>query len=132
MNHPALLVGLSLGTIAWAAWAWKDLDRGFAAATLAAMLVSLHLTPQDISLALVPFYLCIKAGILPRHRVPAFVIPVIATTMAMVMVEVPLAFLAIPLATALCWIGTEPLKKSSGAENTPSYALSSPELRPNA
>ncbi len=132
LNYWALLVPLSVVTVLWAAWAWKDLDRGFAAATLAAMLVSFHLTPQDISLALVPFYLCVKAGILPRHRVPAFVIPVIATTMAMVIVQVPLAFLAIPLATAFCWIGTEPLEKSSGAENTPSYALSSPELRPNA
>jgi hypothetical protein len=132
MNHLAILIPLSIGTVLWAAWAWKDLDHGFSAATLASMLVSYHLAPQDISLALVPFYLCVKAGILPRHRLPAFVIPVIATTMAMVIVQVPLAFLAIPLATALFWIGTEPLEKSSGAENTPSYALSSPELRPNA
>ena len=132
MNHLAILIPLSIGTVLWAAWAWKDLDHGFSAATLASMLVSYHLAPQDVSLALVPFYLCVKAGILPRHRVPAFVIPVIATTMAMVIVQVPLAFLAIPLATALFWIGTEPLEKSSGAENTPSYALSSPELRPNA
>ena len=83
--------------------------------------------------AMTPGWLCFHPEpSVPRHRVPAFVIPVIATTMAMVIVQVPLAFLAIPLATALFWIGTEPLEKSSGAENTPSYALSSPELRPNA
>lgn len=125
IDHPALLIPLSLTTIVWAAWSWKDLDRGFAAATLAAMLVSYHLTPQDLSLALVPFYLSIKAGALPRARVPVFAFLSIVTTMAMIISHVPLAFLAIPLATAFWWISTEPLKQTFGAETSHSYAMSS-------
>jgi hypothetical protein len=127
LNHLALLVPLSVATVLWAAWAWTDLDRGFAAATLAAMLVSFHLTPEDISLALVPFYLCVKAGILPRSRVPAFVFLAIAGTMAIVIFQVPLAFLAIPLATAFCWICAKPPQKSSVAETPHSKTVPSPE-----
>jgi hypothetical protein len=125
INHLALLVPLSLGTIVWAAWAWKDLDRGFAAATVAAMLVSYHMTPQDISLALVPFYLSMNTGVIPRARVLLFVFLSIMTTLAMVVFHVPLAFLAIPLAAAFWWIGTEPRKETFVAETPQSYALSS-------
>jgi hypothetical protein len=109
----------------WAAWSWKDLDRGFAAATLAAMLVSYHLTPQDLSLALVPFYLSMNAGALSRARAQVFVFLSIVTTMAMVITHVPLAFLAIPLAGAFWWTSTERLKQSFGAETSNDYALSS-------
>src|ERR1700721_2289060 len=125
INHLALLIPLSIGTIAWAAWSWQDLDRGFAAATLAAMLVSFHLTPQDMSLALVPFYLSVSTGVLARARVQAFVGLSIVITMAMVIIHVPLAFLAIPLAAAFWWISTEPVKRASIAETPHEYAFSS-------
>jgi hypothetical protein len=129
LNHLALVVPLSVATVLWAAWAWKDLDRGFAAATLAAMLVSFHLTPQDVSLAIVPFYLCVRAGILPRPRVPAFVFLAIAGTMAIVIFQVPLAFLAVPLATSFCWICAKPPEKFPVADTPYSKTVSSPELR---
>lgn len=120
MNHWLLLIPLSLATILCAAKAWKDLDRGFAAATLASLLVSYHLTPQDLSLLLIPFYLCIKSGILPQARVPVFALTSIASTLAMVILHVPLAFLALPVALAFGWIATAPIQPAviSDADQT--------------
>ncbi len=110
VNHWLLLLPLSLGTILCAAKAWKDLDRGFAAASLASLLVSYHLTPQDLSLLLIPFSLCIKSGIRPQARVPVFALTTIASTLAMVILHVPLAFLALPVALAFGWIATAPIQ----------------------
>ena len=113
VNHWLLVLPLSLGTILCAEKAWKDLDRGFAAAILASVLVSYHLTPQDLSLLLIPFYLGIKSGILPQARVPVFTLTTIASTLAMVILHVPLAFLALPVAIALGWIATVPIQPAA-------------------
>jgi hypothetical protein len=73
---------------------------------------------------LVPFYLSVSTGALPRTRLQAFVGLSIVITMAMVIVHVPLAFLAIPLAAAFWWISTEPAKRASVAETPHEYAFS--------
>lgn len=125
INHPALLGPLSPATILYAAMAWKDLDRGFATAILASMLVSYHLTPQDLSLLLIPFYLSIKTSILPESRLSSFALASIGGTLAMVVVQIPLAFLALPLALALGWIGTEPVQHTATAKTSESCMLSS-------
>jgi Glycosyltransferase family 87 len=102
------LIVLSVITVLWAARSWTNLDRGFCAAMLAAMLVSYHLTVQDLSLMLVPFYLCAKAGVrLPEWRVPwiaAF--SVLGTTM-MACFKLPLALLAVPTCLVLWLVGLD-------------------------
>jgi len=125
INYPTLLLVLSVGTVALAAWAWKDLERGFAAATLAAMLVSYHLTPQDLSLVLVPFYLGLRAGALSWARLPFLVGFSIVVPIAMVIVHAPLAFLAIPLIAAFLWITTEPREQDARKDAERGYALPS-------
>ena len=125
LNHLLLLLPLSLGTIVYAARAWKDLDRGFATAMLASMLVSFHLTPQDLSLLIVPFYLCIKSGVLPEAYVSRFALATIVTTLAMVVLHVPLAFLAIPIAFAFGWVACEPAQRSALLTTSEQHALSS-------
>jgi hypothetical protein len=107
IDRPWLELVLSILTIAWAARAWKDLDRGFAAAMLAAMLVSYHFNPQDLALTLAPFYLCVKTGLLPRKRIPVVVLLALLVTMIMVVCYAPLSLLAIALAAALWWIGKD-------------------------
>jgi hypothetical protein len=124
-NHAWLLALVSAATVLGAAWAWKDLDRGFAVAVLASMLVSYHLTPQDLSLALIPFYLSIKAGALPRSQVAMATACCIIGTFAMVTLHVPLALLALPLLAALFWIGAEPYMQRSSANAARDYILSS-------
>ena len=108
LNSPLLLLPLCFAAITWATLAWKDLEHGFAAATLAAALVSYHLTPQDLALLVVPFYLCIQTGILPRTKAPAFAVAVIVGFFVLVTLHVPFALLALPLACALWWVGRDP------------------------
>jgi hypothetical protein len=97
---------LSVVTVIWAARAWTNLDRGFCAATLAAMLVSYHITPQDLSLAIVPFFVAVKAGILPRERVPLIAAIGMGILLIFMMVQIPMALFAIVIAAALVWVGT--------------------------
>jgi hypothetical protein len=104
---------LSIGTVIWAARAWTNLDRGFCAAVLASMLVSYHLTPQDISLAIVPFYLSVNAGILPRAKVPLFAGLGMALLMLAIFVQIPIALVSLLLIVALVWVGIHP----QGADN---------------
>lgn len=70
VNHWLLLLQLSLGTILCAANAWKDLDRGFAAAILASKLVSYHLTPQDLSPLLIAFTFALGPEFFPTRACP--------------------------------------------------------------
>jgi hypothetical protein len=107
IDRPWLEIALSIVTIVWAAHAWKDLDRGFAAAMLAAMLVSYHFNPQDLALTLAPFYLAVKTGILPRQRVPLVVMLALFVTMMMVVAYAPLSLLALPIAAALWQFGRD-------------------------
>jgi hypothetical protein len=109
-EHTALLIGLSAVTILWAAYAWKDLDSGFSAAMLAAMLVSYHLNPQDLSLSLVPFFLASRAKILPSSKVPTAAFLILLAPMALAAVNAPYALLAILLAGALVWIGKDTMR----------------------
>lgn len=125
LNHWLLLLPLSLGTILWAAKSWKDLDRGFAAAILASMLVSYHLTPQDLSLLLIPFYLSIKSAVLPEPRVPAIALISIIGPLAMIVTHIPLAFLALPIALAFGWIATEPTAHAAVRRTSKRYELAS-------
>lgn len=104
LNHLWILLPLSVATVIWAARMWTEFDRGFAAATLAAMLVSYHLAPQDLSLMLVPFYLFAKTGLLPPNRVPVVALIAVAGMFAMVNLSIPLALMALPIAGALLWM----------------------------
>lgn len=109
---------LSIATIIWAARAWANLDRGFCAATLAVMLVSYHITPQDLSLAIVPFFVAISAGILPRERVPIVTAIGMGILLLFMMFQIPMALFALVLAAALVWVGTHPA--DSGGSPVPS------------
>ncbi len=111
MNWPILLGSISAITILWAAWTWKDLDRGLCAATLAGMLVSYHLTPQDLTLTILPFYLCAKTGIVPAARIPLFVLITFLALLLIVVMGLPIATLAVPLAAALWWVGRDTLRR---------------------
>ena len=110
---------LSLLTVIWAARAWTNLDRGFCAATLAAMLVSYHITPQDLSLAVVPFFVAVNAGIFPRRRVPLVAAIGMGILVVFMMVQIPMALFAIVLAAALVWVGTHPSEARTDATPDP-------------
>jgi len=107
-NDSIWVVLLSVGTVIWAARAWTSLDRGFCAAVLASMLVSYHLTPQDVSLAIVPFYLSVNAGALPRARVSLFAVIGVGLLMLVVFVQIPMASVSLVLIFALVWVGIHP------------------------
>lgn len=102
------LIALSAITVLWAARSWTNLDRGFCAAMLAAMLVSYHMTVQDLSLMLVPFYLCAKAGVsLPEWRAAwVAACSVLGTTM-MACFGLPFALLALPICLVLWLTGID-------------------------
>ena len=72
---------------------------------LAAMLVSYHLTAEDISLAIVPFYLAVSTGIIPRGRVTLVVAVGIGIPMVFIFAGIPMAFFCLVLAFALGWVG---------------------------
>lgn len=96
---------LSVVTIIWAVRAWTSLERGFCAATLATMLVSYHITPQDLSLSIVPFFVAVDAGVLPRERVPLIAAVGMGILLVFMMFQIPMAFFALVLAAALAWVG---------------------------
>lgn len=110
---------LSLATVIWAARAWTNLERGFCAATLATMLVSYHITPQDLSLAVVPFYVAVNANILPRSRVPLVAFVGMGVLIVFVMAQIPMALFALFLAAALVWVGTHSSAAPTRSEADP-------------
>jgi len=113
---------LSLATIIWAARAWTNLERGFCAATLGAMLVSYHITPQDLSLAIVPFFVAVNAGILPRKRVPLFAAVGMGILLVFMMAQIPMALFAIVLAASLVWVGLHPAETQTSAGASPAMS----------
>lgn len=117
-NDTVWVALLSIATLIWAARAWTDLDRGFCAALLAVMLASYHLTPEDISLAIVPFYLAVSAGIIPRERVTLVAATGIGIMMVFVFIGIPMAFFCLVLAFSLVWVGTH----SSNARTDPTHS----------
>ncbi len=104
-NHLVLVLTLSVLTVLLAAWSWKGLNRAYSAAVLAGILTSYHCNPQDLSLCLIPFFLSVQAGILPRERI----FPVLALglfiPMLLAATGLPFALIAPILAGALWWIG---------------------------
>jgi len=105
-HHPlAWVVVLSVVTVAWAARAWVNLEIGFSAALLAALLTSYHMNPQDLVLALLPFFLCRRSGAMPaRWLVPVTLTMVLAPVVLMAS-GAPFALLAILVAAALGMLG---------------------------
>lgn len=106
-HHPlAWVVVLSAVTVVWAARAWANLEIGFSAALLAALLTSYHMNPQDLTLAIIPFFLCRRSGAMPaRWLVPMAIATVLAPVVLMAC-GAPFALLAILVAAALgilCW-----------------------------
>lgn len=106
-HHPlAWVVVLSVVTVVWAARAWANLEIGFSAALLAALLTSYHMNPQDLTLAIIPFFLCRRSGAMPaRWLVPMAIATVLAPVVLMAC-GAPFALLAILVAAALgilCW-----------------------------
>jgi len=106
-NHVWLVVSLSIVTVLWAAWSWKkgSLDRGFCGALLASMLVSYHSPAQDLTLLIIPFFLCARAGLIPQARIPLVVLLALLIPLVMVIAHIPLALLSIPIAATLWWVG---------------------------
>jgi len=113
---------LSILTIIWAARAWTNLERGFCAASLAAMLVSYHISPQHLSLAIVPFFVAVNAGILKRERVPMFTAIGMGILLLFMMVQIPMALFALVLAAALVWVGIH--RPQVPTESSPAPAVS--------
>lgn len=105
-NDTVWVLLLSVATLLWAARAWTSVDRGFCAGVLAAMLASYHLTPEDISLAIIPFYLAIASGVIPRQRAPLAAAVGIGILMLFVFTGIPMALFCLVLACALVWVGT--------------------------
>lgn len=119
-NYPWLVTLLSLVTVLWAAWVWKDdLDRGFCAAILASMLVSYHFTPQDLTLSVLPFYLCVNAGVLPRSRIFVCGLVCLLIPGIMIAIDIPLALLLIPIVATLWWVGYKKMPKAESAGGAP-------------
>jgi hypothetical protein len=103
-NHLALVFALSILAILFAAWSWKDLDRGFSAGILAAILTSYHCNPQDLSLCLIPFFLLVKTGLLTQQRMDHVVMLSLFTPMLLAAIGLPFALLAPVLAASLWWL----------------------------
>jgi hypothetical protein len=121
LDHLWLVLPLSVITVGWAAWAWTDLDRGFAAAMLASMVVSYHFTPEDLTLTILPFYLCAKSRVLPATKMSVILSLDIVVPMGIAATSAPFALLLIPLVLALWWIGSQAAHKqiATGARNLP-------------
>lgn len=101
-SHLALIAILSLAAVMFAAWLWTDLDVGFSAAILASLLTAYHSNPQDLSLAVIPFFLLTR-GISVEKRL-WLAIAGISFTTGIYLSSFQSSFLAIPLAAILLGI----------------------------
>lgn len=104
-DHVGWVIVLSLATVLWAARAWTSLEIGFSAALLAAMLVSYHFNPQDLTLSLIPFFLTRRAGLMPPQHLPLVAFFVLLAPMILEAIKAPFALLTIPLGIALWRLG---------------------------
>jgi hypothetical protein len=100
-HHVPLVLGLSLLTLVWAAWTWRDLETGFSAALLATMLTSFHFHPQDLTLCLAPMFLSRTSGLLPAPMFFYVAIAGLAAAAVIAAFALPFALFAIPLAAGL-------------------------------
>jgi len=102
-DHAVFVAALSLLTVVLAALLWRDLDTGFSAAIIAAMLVSYHFNLNDVSLFLIPVFLSVNIGLrkkcLPRLALATLLIPAVVAAFGGYF-----AILAIPLALCLWWM----------------------------
>jgi hypothetical protein len=103
VDHWIVIAALSLLTVLFAARLWKDLDTGFAAAILAAMLVSYHFLLQDLSLFLIPVFLGVRLGF-PKERLLPLALLALLIPETLGALGARYALLAIPLALCLWWI----------------------------
>ncbi len=115
-HHPlAWVVVLSVVTVVWAARAWANLEIGFSAALLAALLTSYHMNPQDLTLALMPFFLCRRAGAMPaRWMIPVALTMVLAPVVLMAC-GAPFAWLALLVTAALGMVGWTAMRATAAA-----------------
>src|SRR5258706_9634333 len=59
-NVPLLTLTVSAALIAWAIYAWRALETGFALAVTVTLLVSYHLNPHSLTLLILPMAIAIK------------------------------------------------------------------------
>jgi hypothetical protein len=103
-EHPWIVIALSLAVLTAAAAFWKDLDSGFAAATLASILVSYYLYTQDLTIALLPLFLGIKRCAPARTGYLALFALFAPLTLLSVGHRY-FALLALPVLAMLVWVG---------------------------
>lgn len=102
-GHALVVVAVSVLTILFAARLWRDLDTGFSAAIIAAMLVSYHFNLNDLSLFLIPAFLSVRIG-LPKERLPQFALSALLIPAILAIFGGCYALLAIPLGLCLLWM----------------------------
>lgn len=101
-NAPLVAV-LSVLTIIFAARLWRTLDTGFSAAILATILVSYHLSPEDLSLLLISGFLSMRVG-LPKQQLLPFALSALLIPEIVAIFGGYYALLAIPVVLCLWWI----------------------------
>lgn len=113
-DHTVIVAALSLLTILFAAKLWRDLDTGFVASIIAAMLVSYHSGSHDLCLFLIPAFLARNIGFPPKQLLRL-------ALSALLLPEILAAFgghyalLAIPLVLCLWWIRHDGADRGNGA-----------------
>lgn len=98
-----LVAGLSVLTVVFAAWLWQTLDTGFSAAILAAILVSYHLSPEDLSLLLIPGFLAVRIGF-PKENLAKLTLTALMIPEVVGIFGGCYAGLTLPIALSLCWM----------------------------
>lgn len=117
-HHPlAWVVVLSLVTVAWAARAWVNLEIGFSAALLAALLVSYHMNPQDLTLALLPFFLCRRSAAMPARWLVPVAFAMVLAPVVLLASGAPFALLGILAAAALGMVGWTAMRATPASQS---------------
>lgn len=112
-DHVLVVAVVSAVTILFAAGLWReDLDRGFTAALIAAMLVSYHFNVSDLSLFLIPAFLAVRLGF-PKARLLRLVLSGLLIPEILAALGSYYALLAMPLALCLWWISRQQHLNSS-------------------
>jgi hypothetical protein len=112
-GHVAAILVLSLAAVAAAAWRWRDLESGFAAAIIATCLVSYHFNPQDLSLMLIPLFFAIRRAA-PSWKNVLAGSAVSAPLLCSILGEHLFVLLALPLVFLLVAFGRGWLEGDSG------------------
>ncbi|HTX41394.1 MAG TPA: glycosyltransferase family 87 protein [Acidobacteriaceae bacterium] len=116
-HHPfAWVLVLSVATVVWAARAWVSLEIGFSAALLAALLTSYHMNPQDLTLALLPFFLCRRSGAMPARWLVPLAIAMVLAPVVLMASGAPFALLAPLVIAALAVLGWTAMRAAPAAQ----------------